>query len=173
MVSGGSNRDRIYWDACVWLSYINGYADRQPILDALLADSNSPTGQRHIVTSTISQTEVAFALVELNNKALDPNIESLIDQLWSDKEAITLIEYHSVIAYDARDLIRMGLEHGWSLKPLDAIHLATANWFECTEFHTYDSRLERYAQTLGFSISEPFISGGLPATQSDFLDEPK
>ena len=98
----GSGRRRIYWDACVWLSYINGYPDRQPILDTLLADSASRVGDIHIVTSTVSQTEVAFALVELKDQAPDQVVEAAIDSLWKDTTAITLIEYHPVITLDAR-----------------------------------------------------------------------
>lgn len=166
MVSG---RRRIYWDSNVWLSYINAYPERMSVLDALLDDSASDVGDIQIVTSTISQTEVAFALVEQNNSAPDISVEQKIDSLWGDTRAITLIEYHAVIAFEARTLIRMGLQYSWSLKPLDAIHLATARWFDVTEFHTYDKQLPRYSKDIGFPILEPYVTGGPPDTQPPLI----
>ena len=131
-----SGRRRIYWDSCVWLSYINGHPNRLPVLETLLADSSSPLGDIELVTSTVSQTEVAFAFVEQDNQLPDPAVEAKIDSLWNDKRTMRLIEYHTVIAVEARTLIRLGLQSRWSLKPLDAIHLATARWYGVTEFHT-------------------------------------
>ncbi len=34
----------IYWDACLFLDYIQGHPARIPILDALLEESASPKG---------------------------------------------------------------------------------------------------------------------------------
>ena len=162
MVSG---RRRIYWETSVWLSYINGVPSRLPVLDTLLADSESTLGDIVIVTSTISMTEVAFGLVEQSNQVLSEEVEANIDSLWSDRRAITLVEYHPIIALEARGLMRTGIPLGWSLKPLDAIHLATAKWFGVIEFHTYDGKLRRYSDQVGFTIVEPYVSGGPPATQ--------
>ena len=157
MVSG---RRRIYWDSCVWLSYINGYPDRLPVLEALLADSRTRLADIELVTSTIAQTEVAFALPEWESHTLDSGVETKIDSLWADARAITLVEYHTVIAKEARDLIRIGIESCWQLKPLDAIHLATARWLGVYEFHTYDTKLPRYSDDVGFPIMEPHVTAG-------------
>ncbi len=51
--------ERVYWDACVFLSYINGEQERLPVIDALLEESRS--GKIEIITSTVSLAEVAFA----------------------------------------------------------------------------------------------------------------
>ena len=172
MVSG--RRRRIYWNSCVWLSYINGYPDRRPTLDALLADSVSNVGDITLVTSTVSITEVAFALAEQQQAAPEQAIEAGIDAMWDDTRAITLIEFHPHIAREARGLIRRGLQHQWSLKPLDAIHLATAKWFEVVEFHTYDKKLKRYESELEFPVLEPHVSGFSPAAQTKLdFDEPQ
>jgi predicted nucleic acid-binding protein len=147
------------------LSYIEGIPDRLPVLDILLADSASNRGDITLVTSTVSQTEVAFAHIEKQTQNPDPDIEASIDSLWADTLAITLIEDHSVIASHARGLIRMGLQHGWSLKPLDAIHLTTAQWFGVSEFHTYDSRLDKYSDHVGFPVVRPYVTGGPLSSQ--------
>lgn len=160
MVSG---RRRIYWDSCVWLSYINGYPDRLPVLETLLSDSRSTLADIELTTSTVAQTEVAFALSERQSQILDPEVEAKIDSLWTDRRTITLVEYHTAIARGARDLIRLGIEYGWQLKPLDAIHLATARWLGVEEFHTYDTKLPRYSNQVGFPIMEPHIATGKAA----------
>lgn len=150
-------RQKVYWDADVWLSYINGEGDRLPVLDALLADSSSPKGNIEIYTSEISEVEVAFAKSEQDNKALDPDVEARIDDLWADRDTVKVVEYHHKLGIEARAIIRLGIEKGWQLKPLDAIHLATAKRFEVAEFHTYDKRLLKYSGDIGFLIVEPHI----------------
>ncbi len=153
-----SSRNKIYWDACVWLSYINGISGRLPILDALLAESASDKGDITIVTSAISQVEVAFGMTEQSNKALDANTENEIDQLWADRDTIIILEYHEIIGIGARDLIRQGISRGWKLKPIDAIHLATAKSVRANEFNTYDKDLVKYSDFLGFPVCEPHTS---------------
>ncbi len=48
----------VYWDSCVFLSYIEGHAERLPMLDAMLAEANA--GRIEIRTSVVTLTEVAF-----------------------------------------------------------------------------------------------------------------
>ena len=147
-----------YWDACNFLSYVNEHPDRMPTLDALLADSAS--GNVTIYTSALSQVEVAFAASEQKRRVLDPQEEQKIDSLWSDPDVVSLVEYHDGIGRQARALMRDAIARGWSLKTLDAIHLATAMWlaqagFQVDEFHTYDGSLEKYGAIVGFTICEP------------------
>jgi predicted nucleic acid-binding protein len=152
-----NSRLKVYWDADVWLSYINGEANRLPTLDALLADSSSPKGNIELYTSQMSEVEVAFGKTEQDNKALDGDIEKQIDALWSDRDTLKVVEYHHTIGIEARRIIRLGIEKGWKLKPMDAIHLATAKFLEVAEFHTYDKRLLKYSNEIGFPIVEPQI----------------
>ena len=150
----------LYWDANIFLSYINGYADRLPTLDALLARADA--GDAAIYTSAISQVEVAFADAEKRQRVLDPQAEQNIDRLWNDSKAIMVIEYHPVIGRGARALVRNAMTHGQRLTPLDAVHLATAQWLHqnvhsIAEFHTYDHDLNDYAPIVGFTICEPYL----------------
>ena len=154
-------RRNIYWDSCVFLSYINGMADRVPILEALLKSSSSPNGNVKIFTSDLSKVEVAFATTERDRRALDPDIEEIIDGLWDDHDTIVTVEMHHAIAMMARRLMRTAITVGPSLKPPDSIHLATAEWLSNSgisidEFHTYDGRLWRCAIIVGFNIVEPY-----------------
>ena len=57
--------------------------------------------------------------------------------------------------------MRNAIAQGWSLKPLDSIHLATAKWLSdlgmpVGEFHTYDRQLNKYAAMVGVKILEPY-----------------
>ena len=80
----------VYWDANVFLSYINGVPERLPTLDALLESSAS--GGISIYTSALSVTEVAFAASEREQRTLDPAMEQKIDNLWEPNGPVTLVD---------------------------------------------------------------------------------
>ena len=152
------SRRLVYWDSCVFLSYVNGYPDRMPILDMLLDESAG--GVIKLFTSTLAHVEAAFSASEQQQEALDPQVEQRIDSLWADPEVVVSVEYHDGIGRVAWSLMRGAVEAGWSLRPLDAIHLATAQWLcdvgqQVEEFHTYDSRLLKYASMVAFPIFKP------------------
>jgi hypothetical protein len=71
---------RIYWDSCVFLSYINGHPDRVPTITQMLDDARSAVHE--IVTSAVSQVEVAFGQHEQDSKQLDAQTEAKINALW-------------------------------------------------------------------------------------------
>src|SRR5687768_1929140 len=146
---------RIYWDACVFLHYIEGTPRWMPILDSLLEEATETTGLV-IYTSTLSITEVAFAQAEKDGQALDPSIEAEIDALWNDRAAVKLVEFNEIIARDARALLRQAVGSGRHLRPMDAIHLATAQNRRVAEFHTTDERLKNGWQDLSFPVQDPF-----------------
>lgn len=102
----------------------------------------------------------AFVLHEKTAQALDAGVESSIDALWTDRYAVKLIDFHEGIARDARTLIRGAVASGTSLKPGDAVHLASARALGCAEFHTYSKDLPRYSDLTGLSILEPYIPQG-------------
>lgn len=147
----------------MFLSYINAVPGRMQTIDAIL-DEASNDENAFIFTSTISKVEVAFAASEQSKGKLDPSVENAIDNLWSDQSVVKLVEFHDDIASTARDLLRFSIAQGWSLKPMDAIHLASAKWVRADELHTYDQPLEKYATEAGCQIIEPYVmQGRLPS----------
>jgi predicted nucleic acid-binding protein len=132
---------RIYCDADVFLSYINGIAERLPNIEALLEKSGTDL---QIITSSISVVEVAFGKAEQDGKALDAEIEARINALWSPESPVRLVEFYPMIAEGAKTLLRESIARGWKLKPMDAIHLSTARQERVTDFHTYDD-LAKYS----------------------------
>ncbi|MDQ3410738.1 MAG: PIN domain-containing protein [Chloroflexota bacterium] len=149
----GEHRFRIYWDAPVFLDYVNGDLEKLPVLDAL-RDRASPRGDIEIVTSVLSITEVAFGHLDQTGRQFDPRIQATIDALWTDP-ILAPVECYAGIAFEARDLVRSARRAGTDLKPADAIQLATARRVSVTEFHTYDKALFQYSRLVGSPIIEP------------------
>ena len=140
---------------------MNAIPDRIAVLEALLA--SSARGETRLYTSAVSKVEVAFGAPERERQELDPNVERQIDSLWADPRVVTVVKYYSAIGETARSMTRAGIARGWILKPVDAIHLATAKWLrsegvDIEEFHTYDRRLFKYADIAGFPIREPHVA---------------
>jgi len=106
--------------------------------DGVLAESRR-SNDLQIVTSELSRTEVAFAQYERDKKTLDPQVEAAINAMWDDRTAIRMVDVHQLLTADARQFMRLSLPAGLSLKPADAIHLATAKWLKASSFHTYDT----------------------------------
>lgn len=75
-------RARVYWDADVFLSYVNQITERMSILDTLLNQSSSSALPFKIVTSTYSMGEVAFGAQEQVQGVLSAQTEEDIDSLW-------------------------------------------------------------------------------------------
>lgn len=151
---------RVYWDANVLLSYINGVAERVSTINELFRQARAR--EIELVTSAITRVEVAFATEEKTAGALDPEVEERIDKLWAHGSPVKLVEFYDLIAERARALMRRGISQGWgSLKPLDAIHLATAQQMDVAEFHTYCARLQKWSGRLGFPVYEPQTAQGL------------
>jgi predicted nucleic acid-binding protein len=145
---------RVYWDSNVPLSYLNGVADRVAIIDELFRMARA--AEIELLTSSISRVEVAFAQSEKQAGKLDPQAEDAIDALWAPGSPIKTVEFYDLIGEKARALIRQGISQGWGqLKPMDAIHLATAQQMGVAEFHTYCERLHKWTNELGFAVTEP------------------
>lgn len=150
---------RVYWDANVPLSYINGVKDRVAVIDELLRQARA--GELELLTSTISRVEVAFARVEKDAQALDPDIEAVIDALWAPGSPVKTVEFYDLIGDRARALLRRSIAQDWgSLKPMDAIHLATAQQLDVAEFQTYCEHLHKWSGELGYPINEPQTAQG-------------
>jgi predicted nucleic acid-binding protein len=146
---------RFYWDANVFLSYINLREDRLAPIDEYLAQARR--GDVQIITSVITVAEVAFATTEQDARALDPDVQARIERLWALGSPVQLVDLHMLIAERARDMQRAGVSAGWTgLRSVDAMHLATAAHEHVDEFHTYDERkLDRYAPVIGCRVGHP------------------
>ncbi len=149
----------IYWDADVFLSFLNVTPNRILIVDAIL-DRVRKNNNETIVTSTISKVEVAYITQEKINRAISQEEETRIDNLWNDNSIVEMIEFTDDISLIARDFIRQGINRGGGrLKPMDAIHIASAVWIGSIEFNTYNLNDYRaYENLVDFQIRKPFVN---------------
>ncbi len=167
MTSRGAT-ELVYWDACVIQSYIEKYPNRWPILRDLLRASDDPGQPLRIVTSTWSVAEVAY-LGELESIRQLPEAYQAIQDFWNSG-VIRFIELHELVAATARDIVRRSHFENWTVKPKDAVHLASALSLGVTEFHTYDGKFaERIRNHYGLRAGEPSTllvrSGALRAVE--------
>jgi predicted nucleic acid-binding protein len=151
----------LYWDSCVFLSYIEEVPGRISTLEDVLEEI-SENKDSIIFTSSMSTVEVAFSDGEKDKRKLDPEIQSKIDALWEDNSVVEMVDLSPIVAQMSRKLMRDALPHGKSLKPNDAIHLATAEWLNkyvrsIDEFQTYDQKLESYGPMIGIKVCEPHV----------------
>jgi hypothetical protein len=116
----------IYRDSCIFLSYIDADPGRIGTVEAILDEIHKSNGEMKIVSSILTKIEEAGAGIEYATGILSSAVEQKIDALWNDESVIGLIELHDGIAMRARELMRQALTQGWSLKPPDAIHFASA-----------------------------------------------
>jgi predicted nucleic acid-binding protein len=113
----------IYLDANVLLAYVGGEENRVEVVEQILSDAAE--GKVSLVTSTLSIVEVAYAAGEV---AIDggEETEDAIDALWTPASPILLVEPSVAVMRRARGLLRQAKAMSRSLKPADAVHLATA-----------------------------------------------
>ncbi len=148
-----ANTERVYWDSCLFLAYVNGEPGRADNIGAWLAVAAK--GEIEIITSTLAIAEVVFAASEQIGHPLDREIEDKINRLWVPPSPVRLAEFHQFVAAEAVSLMRSVRTAGLSLKPMDAIHLATAKRLEVKRFETYDDNLTRFSQFVGIPILSP------------------
>jgi predicted nucleic acid-binding protein len=151
---GSDDSQLVYWDACVLIALVNEEAGRIEHLTALMADADD--GRLSVITSTASVTEVAYATNEKAQGVLDDAVYDRIETLWTPASPVRLVDFHLGLARRSRDLIRESVAQARQVKPMDAIHLATAESMSVAKFHTYDlQRLQPWGPTLGFAVEEP------------------
>lgn len=102
--------------------------------------------------------EVAFAASEKIGQALDPEVEEAMDQLWAPASPITLVELFPDIAVRARSFVRTGMVERRTIKPFDALHLATAAHLGVEAFVTYNvGDFGRWAGEVGLRVEQPSV----------------
>lgn len=159
---------RVYWDTCVVLSFLNDVPERMPTIEELFKQARAE--EIELLTSSVSRVEVAFIQSEKDSGTLDSEAEAAIVAFWAPGSPIKTVEFYDLIADDARALVRRGIEQGWgNLKPMDAIHLATAQRMKVSEMHSYDDRLKKWSGHLGFPITDAQTAQGVlgPGTAAE------
>lgn len=147
--------DIVYVDSSVFLAYFNNEPQRGEIIDQYFDEARAES--RRLITSTIAITEVAKVANEKAGTTPSQAVEAQFDSLWQDASLIEFVEVSEPIARNARTLMRSAVPQKWSLKPPDAIHLASAMMVGVKLFLTYDDGLTKYTALTGLSIQVPSV----------------
>jgi predicted nucleic acid-binding protein len=162
---------RVAWDSCTWIAYIQQEKIHDPNRQAVLEDRGAMC--RHVLDAAekgiIEIVVSALCLVEV----LARNRTGIDDQKvrdFFDNDYILLVNLDKQVGDLARRLMLAGYAR---LKPLDAVHLATACVANVDEFHTFDNQplaLDRQidkADGTRLVIKKPAV----PAPPAPLLDE--
>jgi len=151
----------IYWDANPFCAIFNNEGARvKPCKEILSA---AERGELKIVTSSITLAEVIRIKGETG---ISPGKESVLYDYFQN-DFIVFVNVEWFVGTHARKLMHQFP----SLKPMDAIHLATALRGKVEEMHTYDGDLIELSQKVGvppLTICNPSLSSPeLPLTGSN------
>lgn len=122
----------VYWDSDAFLALINGDKSAAEMHECKNVWSAAEKGLVHIVTSTLTTAEVIY---RKGTAKLDPIHRPLVSNFFR-QDFISQKPLTREIAELARDIV-------WdtSVKPKDAIHVATAAYYRIGELHTFDGGL--------------------------------
>jgi predicted nucleic acid-binding protein len=126
----------VYWDSCVYIDCIQEEPSRYPELRKVISEAEG--GKIVLVASTAVIAEV----VKLKQSAdpLQQQVAKIHDFFEND-----YLEFKAVDRSTADDAANLCRLHG--LRPMDAIHVATALRWECRFFQTYDGYAATNATT--------------------------
>lgn len=128
-----------YWDSCIALAWLNNSGRElekhgQDALDAIDEQvTKFDKGSLHIASSVLLLPEVLESDMLLGNKQ---KFQELFEH--PNFHLIDTNKRIAAIAHDLRDYYRPEKDGLDRLSVPDAIHLATAIWFQCNEFYTFD-----------------------------------
>ena len=118
---------RVYWDSCVYIDCIQRHPERSTVLDAIHAQAKA--NEIVLVAPALVLAEVS----KLNSSNMTREEEAKRILRFFENDFIKVRNVTRSIAEHAAELTR---QH--SIKPSDAIHVATALASKCISLQTYD-----------------------------------
>jgi predicted nucleic acid-binding protein len=128
------NQSKVYWDSCAWIGFINSEVGKIHPLRAIWEDAQK--GKHQLWVSAYAHLEV-FKLSATSGDPLPPDLsDERVEEMFT-QPFVMRVQLDSEIAKLARDFRRKFGDHGLTHRP-DAIHLATAAYWNLDELHTWD-----------------------------------
>ena len=153
-----TERVQVYWDACAWLGLLNGEVEKQRSLEQVWLKAQK--GEVEIWTSAFCYAEVYRVKCEENWDKIDPANDQKINNMF-DQDFVKIVQVDAEIGKLAKSLLRT---YQKLKKPSDAIHLATAVYWDLAQFHTYDG-----CDLLGLEV-QTSNGGNLAICKPDMID---
>ena len=122
---------RRLWDSCTIIYYLAGKAEDNPECPEIIAQAKR--GELEIMVSMLAEAEVAKVDDELGP---GDDSESMIREFFG-RSYIVRVALEVEIAREARRLVRVYK----GMKPLDAVHIATALRYAVPILETYDAEM--------------------------------
>lgn len=144
----------VYCDSNIFLAYFNAEPGRIDLLEQLFEEIHQNKFKK-LITSPYSIIEVAYVASE--KSVLLPEVETKFDKFWGDSSLVEFVDFHENLARQARNLMRQAATKGYRLQSADALHLVSARSVGVEKFFTYDDKLFKYADILGFNILQPHV----------------
>lgn len=169
-----SDAPKHYWDACVFLAYVQEEPGCE-IIEAMLEQAKR--GEVVVYTSQLSIAEVARSPRCIANPAAarvsTPEELRTVDALWQPPSKIVFVDLSMALAYAARDLVRKAaaLTPTRGLRSADAIHLASFVKSEAVRLVSGDERLRNAATALGMNAHPPELPPAPPPKEKSLFGE--
>ncbi len=119
---------RIYLDSCLVIYLV----EEHPIFAPLLENEIAVTPDFIFITSHLTEMECLIIPIRQNNQTLIDKFRDWFKEVHSKSVHENIFRQAAQFRADFS-----------SLKTPDAIHLATAEFYDCDEFWTNDSRLDK------------------------------
>jgi predicted nucleic acid-binding protein len=120
---------RRVWCSCTIIYYLAGYPEAKPDCDLILGQGER--GELEIVVPVLSEAEV----VKIGSTVEEEEAERMIREFFG-RDYIVRANLDPLVAQRARSLVR---RYGPKIKPLDAVHIATALQHNIPLLETYDN----------------------------------
>lgn len=138
-----NERRLVYLETSVFVAHIKGEQGRAEDCTAVMMQAEA--GEFRAITSTVTLAEV----IKVPGGYLPESVDTIIESLFK-REWLYLVQLDRLVASRARQLSRT--HH---LKPLDAIHVASALSRGAEKLLTYDGDILKIGSLEGMTICQP------------------
>jgi predicted nucleic acid-binding protein len=139
-----SNPERIYWDSCTYIDYLEGGHALAGEMEVIMEDWRK--GLVLLVTSALTIAEVLYVKCADTKRRADRSREKDIEALFNPPPGprFLLVELNRITALKARDLV-------WNagIDPKDAVHVASALEARCEVLFTTEGPLRTKTGLVG------------------------
>jgi len=126
---------RVYWDACAWIGFINEEAAKIGPLRYIW--ESAKRGEHEIWTSVYSYLEVLKIKAESGDQIPIEESNRRIDEMFQQPH-VKRVQLDTEVARFARSIKQTHHDAGLKSRP-DSIHIATAAYYNLDELHTWDN----------------------------------